>query len=74
MAPGADPGTIEVALDQPWHANILQKPLAIAGGGNGGSWTELKVPVKAATGVHAVWLRFTTKGQDTFKVDWFKFQ
>ena len=74
VAPGADPGTIEVALDQPWHANILQKPLAIAGGGNGGSWTELKVPVKAATGVHAVWLRFTTKGQDTFKVDWFKFQ
>ena len=74
VAPGKDPGAIEVALDRPWHPSILEKPLEIGGGGDGKTWIELKATTKPVTGVHAVWLRFTTKGGETFRVDRFKFE
>ncbi len=74
VASRTDPGTIEVALDQPWHPNILEKPLGIPGDGDGKTWTELKVSMKPVTGVHAVWLRFATEGKETFNVDWFRFE
>jgi hypothetical protein len=46
----------------------------VPGNGDGKTWTTITVPVSKATGVNAVWLMFNTKGENTFKVDWFKFE
>jgi hypothetical protein len=73
IAPGIDPGSIEVAIDRPWSyaPAIVQVP----GDGDGKTWTELRAPVAPGLkGVHAVWLRFKTKGHNSYNIDWFRFE
>ena len=70
-APGAKPGRIVLALDQMWASPIAT--VDVPGGGDGRTWVELTGPVKAARGVHALWLGFHGEGEDLFKVDSFRF-
>jgi beta-xylosidase len=73
VLPGADEGSIRVSVGSPFSfgggANVR-----VPGNGDGKTWTTITVPVSKATGVNAVWLMFNTKGENTFKVDWFKFE
>ena len=71
VAPGADSGSITIALNDPWGwaAGTAQ----IQGNGDGKTWTTVTVNINTVSGVHAVWLRFNAKGDDSFKIDWFKF-
>lgn len=72
VAPGADSGSITIALDDPWRwgSSVAEIP----GGGDGKTWTTVSVPVVTVTGVHAVWLQFRSKGNNSFRLDWFKFE
>jgi hypothetical protein len=38
------------------------------------TWTNISIAVPPVTGVHAVWLRFSVKGENGYKVDWFRFE
>jgi beta-xylosidase len=71
VAPGKNGGTLQVALDQPWHQPIGTINIPAAAGDK--KWVTLSCPVKKTQGVHAVWLRFYGKDTDLFDVDWFKF-
>jgi hypothetical protein len=72
IAPGTDPGSITLAIDNPWAwgGPTVQVP----GGGDSNTWTTVSLAVPNITGVHALWLRFSTKGNEAFKVDWFRFE
>jgi hypothetical protein len=70
-APGTNPGTIEIAIDNAWGRVISS--IQVPGNGDGKTWVNLSAKVKKITGVHAVWLRFYGKGKDLFNVDWFQF-
>jgi beta-xylosidase len=72
VAPGIDPGSITIALDDPWKwgGPVVEIP----GGGNGKTWSTISVPAGQITGVHAVWLLFQAKGINTFSLDWFRFE
>jgi GH43 family beta-xylosidase len=73
IAPGVDPGSIEVAIDRPW--SYAPATVQIPGDGDGKTWVEIKAPVsQGLKGVHAVWLRFKTKGESSYNVDWFRFE
>lgn len=71
VAPGVEPGRIELALDQMWSPAVAT--VEVPGGGDGTAWTELAAKVKAVRGVHALWLRFRGSGEDLFRVDSFRF-
>ncbi|HLO59149.1 MAG TPA: family 43 glycosylhydrolase [Bacteroidales bacterium] len=73
VIPGKDGGSIEVAIDRPW--SYAPATIEVPGNGDGKTATEIKVPVAPGLkGVHAVWLRFHAKGNDSYGVDWFKFE
>jgi hypothetical protein len=71
VAPGAKPGRIVLCLDQMWSAPVAT--IDVPGGGDGRTWTEISAPVKGASGVRALWLRFRGEGEDLFRVDELKF-
>jgi hypothetical protein len=72
VAPGADSGSIMIGLDNPWV--WFGPTVQIPGGGDGKTWTSFSIPFGPVTGVHAVWLVFHSKGNDSYKLDWFKFE
>jgi arabinoxylan arabinofuranohydrolase len=73
ITPGKDAGNIEVAVDMPW--SWAPATVAIPGGGDGNKSIEVKAEMAPGlTGVHAVWLRFKTEGNSSYKVDWFRFE
>jgi len=72
VAPGSDPGSITLAIDNPWAWG--GPSVLVPGNGDGKTWTTLSIPVPPVTGVHAVWLNFNAKGTNSFKLDWFKFE
>jgi arabinoxylan arabinofuranohydrolase len=71
VAPGKTGGTIQIALDQPWHGSIGSVTVPSASGAE--KWVTLNAKLKPTTGVHAVWLRFEGEGNILFDVDCFKF-
>lgn len=71
VAPGLKEGIIDVALENAWGPSIAT--IKVSGNGDGKTWNLITSPVKNTKGVHAVWLRFRTDGQDTYRIDWFKF-
>ena len=71
VAPGKNGGTIELALDQPWHPAIGKIQVPPASGEK--KWITLKGDVKKTNGVHALWLRFYGADSDMFDIDSFKF-
>jgi GH43 family beta-xylosidase len=71
VAPGINPGKIDIAIDTPWGESIGN--IAVPGNGDGNKWTLLTCKTEQVKGVHAIWLRFSGDGSDLFKVDWFQF-
>ena len=71
VAPGMDPGMIELKLGYPWRPNI--GTAEIPGGGNAGTWQTITAEVDNVRGVHALWLKFTGEGDDLFAIDWIRF-
>lgn len=72
VLPGENGGTIDLALDQPWHPSIGSINVPAGSGKN--EWITLSCKIKKTEGVHALWLRFN--GEDhanLFDVDSFKF-
>jgi hypothetical protein len=71
VRPGTQPARIDVALDSSWGGNVatLEVPA-----GDGRSWTTVSAPVKGASGVRAVWLRFHGPGEDVARLDWLRFE
>jgi hypothetical protein len=72
VAPGADAGSISVALDNSWGWQIAT--VQVPGGGDGTAWTTITAPVSHVSGVHAIWLLFSQQGNSGFNVDWFSFE
>ncbi len=72
VAAGEKQGTIDIALDNSWGPSIAT--IKIPGNGDSKSWKIIKAEVKKTAGVHAVWLRFNVEGENTYKVDWFRFK
>jgi hypothetical protein len=69
VRPGVSPGKIDLALDQPWTASIGTADIPADG-----DWQTVTVPVETATGVHALWLRFSGQDdEDLFDLDWLRF-
>jgi hypothetical protein len=72
VTPGQDAGSIEVAIDRPWGwapatVNIPE--------GDGKTPVEIKANLAPGlTGIHAVWLRFNATGDNSYNIDWFKFE
>lgn len=73
VLPGAEEGSIQVSVGSPF-AFGSGASVRVPGNGDGKTWTSITVPVSNAAGVNAVWLTFNTKGENTFKIDWFKFE
>jgi hypothetical protein len=71
VAPGANPGKIDIGLDTRWGDSI--GVVNVPGNGDGKTWTTLKCKILPVAGVHAIWLRFSGTGEDLFKVDKFQF-
>jgi len=72
VAPGMNPGKIDVAIDTPWGESI--GIIEVPGNGDGKIQKTLSCKIMGASGVHAIWLRFSGKGDDVFNVDWFQFK
>lgn len=83
VAPVAKPARIGLALDSPWGLSIAA--VDVPGNGDGRTWTTLSATVKGASGVHALWLRFSGQEErtgpparddaDTLPdLDWFVFE
>jgi len=71
VALGKKGGTIQLALDQPWHSSM--GTVNIPAGSGDKKWITLTCKMNKTTGVHALWLKFNGVGDDLFDVDWFRF-
>jgi len=71
VAPGKRGGKIDLLIDQPWGRSIGS--IDIPGNEDENKWEAVTADIKGIEGVHALWLRFNVKNNDTFKVDWFVF-
>lgn len=71
VALGKTAGTIQLALDQPWHSSM--GTVNVPAGSGEKKWATLSCKVKKIAGMHALWLKFNGVGDDLFDVDWFKF-
>jgi beta-glucanase (GH16 family) len=72
-AAGGVSGLVEVRLDSPTSAPI--GGFAVASTGGWQSWTSVPGNVAAVTGVHTVYLTFTSgQGSDFVNVNWFTFR
>lgn len=70
--PGMDKGSIKVNV-----GSLFKKENAIVpipGNGDGKTWITVTVPISDVSGVNPVWLTFSTTGEKSYKVDWFKFE
>lgn len=72
VAPGANPGQINIGIDNIWGPSI--GTIEVPGNGNLKSWTTLTCNIKEVKGTRALWLRFSGDGDDLFHVDSFKFE
>ena len=71
VAPGVNPGRIDLGLDAAWGPSIGS--IKVPGGGDGKSYIPITCKIRNLKGVHSLWLRFEGKGDDLYKVDWFQF-
>jgi hypothetical protein len=71
VTPGLNPGKIDIAIDAPWGESI--GIIDVPGNGDGKMQKTLSCKIRGASGKHALWLRFSGKGDDIFSVDWFQF-
>jgi len=71
VKPGESPGKIDLVLDYPWSRPLAGIEVPAKDGNK--EWITLEAPTSNAKGVHALWLRFSGKGEDLFGLDWLKF-
>jgi len=71
IAPGLNPGRIDIGIDNQWGPSIGY--VDVPGSGDGKTWITLTGKIKPVTGIHALWLRFGGQGEDLYKIDWFQF-
>ena len=71
VKPGKKSGTIQLALDQPWHQTFATLNVPEYSGKD--EWVTIKADVKPILGVHALWLKFYSDNNDTIDIDWFRF-
>lgn len=72
VAPGVKGGTINFGIDNLWNWPAIAS-VEVPRNGDGKTWQEITVKVKAVKGVHSVWIRFNGEGSDLYKIDWFRF-
>jgi arabinoxylan arabinofuranohydrolase len=71
VKPGKKSGTIQLALDQPWHQTFATINVPEDSGKD--EWVTIKADVKPIPGVHALWLKFYSDNDDSIDIDWFRF-
>jgi hypothetical protein len=72
ILPGLKKGSIKVNI-----GSLFKKESAIVpvpGDGDGKTWITVTVPISEVSGVNPVWLTFSTRGEKSYKVDWFEFE
>ena len=72
VAPGANPGRIDIAPDNIWGPSIGK--IDVPGGGDLKSWQTISCTISPVSGKRAIWLRFAGEGDDIFHVDSFHFE
>ena len=64
-------GRLIAAIDQPWHQRIAEMNVPASSANRG--WQTVTFKVGSVTGVHALWLQFSAKGNESCSLDWLKF-
>lgn len=72
IAPEANPGKIDIAIDNSWGPSI--GTINVPGGGNLKNWKTFSCSILPRDGIRALWLRFSGKGDDLFHIDSFQFE
>ena len=72
IAPGANPGKIDIAIDNSWGPSI--GTIDVPGGGNLKNWQTFTCSVLPVDGIRALWFRFSGEGDDLFRIDSFQFE
>jgi arabinoxylan arabinofuranohydrolase len=68
---GASGGKIDLLIDQPWGPSIGS--IQIPGKEDSKKWDTFTSKIKGVKGVHALWLKFSLKDNESFKINWFDF-
>ena len=71
MIPGTKGSKIDLLIDQPWGPSIGS--IEIPGKEDIKKWNTFTAKIKGVKGVHALWLKFSVKDNDSFKINWFNF-
>ena len=72
IAPGANPGKIDIVIDNSWGPSI--GTIDVPGGGNLKDWQTFTCNLLPVNGIRALWLRFRGEGDDLFHIDSFQFE
>jgi hypothetical protein len=72
IAAGANPGKIDIAIDNSWGPTI--GTIDVPGGGNLKNWQTFTCSVLPVDGIRALWFRFSGEGEDIFRIDRFQFE
>ena len=72
VACGGAGGTIELRLHSPTGSVLGTLTVPYTGGDH--AWTTLSVPVNRVTGVHDLYLRFSSEGASPIHLDWWRLQ
>ena len=71
VAPGKYRGSIDISDTDSWGPSIGS--IDVPGNGDGHTWINISAKIKRPIGIHALWLRFSGKGDDLFNIDFFQF-
>jgi arabinoxylan arabinofuranohydrolase len=71
VKPGRKNGTIQLALDQPWHQAFATIDVPKTSGKE--EWITINADIKPVNGVHALWLKFFADPDVMVDLDWFRF-
>lgn len=72
IAPGANPGKIDIAIDNSWGPSI--GTIEVPGGGNLKNWRTFFCNILPVDGIRALWLRFSGDSDDILHIDNFQFE
>lgn len=72
ISDGDTHGVIRICLDSPWSSPVAE--VKVEEGSNPENWKIVSGDMAEVSGIHAVWLIFSTWTNDDFSVDWFSFE
>jgi len=67
---GKSQAKIKLLTDKPWHKEIAEINIQPT---KNEDWEVLTFDVQSVSGIHALWLQFSSENQDLFEIDWIKF-